>query len=127
VSLLPFPGGIATTEGVRHAIASRLESLPRPLRRTLTWVRASSSDVQQITAVTATGVFLCDVHSRWQRVSNENMYGLLRDYCPKAPISAFTPPRNIARIAAEVNHRPRKTLGRQRPATVFNAGVTTTA
>ena len=109
--LLPFPDGIATTEGVRHAITSALESVPQPLRRTLTWDQGKELAMhQQITAVTGTGVFFCDAHSPWQRGSNENMNGLLRDYFPKGTDLSVHTAEDIARVAAEVNDRPRKTL-----------------
>ena len=122
--LLPFPDGIATTEGVRHAITSALESVPQSLRRTLTWDQGKELAMhQQITAVTGTGVFFCDAHSPWQRGSNENMNGLLRDYFPKGTDLSVHTAETIARIAAEVNDRPRKTLGWGRPAELFTAAA----
>ncbi len=82
--LLAFPDGIATTDRVRQAITDALESVPAGLRRTLTWDQGKElAQHQQITAATGTDVFFCDAHSPWQRGSNENMNGLLRDYFPK--------------------------------------------
>jgi IS30 family transposase len=122
--LLPFPDGIATTDGVRQTITSALESLPQPLRRTLTWDQGKELAMhQQITAGIGTGVFFCDAHSPWQRGSNENMNGLLRDYFPKGTDLSVHTAEDIARIAAEVNERPRKTLGWQRPAGLFNSEI----
>ena len=118
--LLAFPDGIATTDGVRDAITSTLETLPQPLRRTLTWDQGKELAMhQQITARIGTGVFFCEAHSPWQRGSNENMNGLLRDYFPKGTDLSVHTAEDIARIAAEVNERPRKTLGWQRPADLF--------
>jgi IS30 family transposase len=119
--LLAFPDGIATTDGVRDAITSALESLPQPLRRTLTWDQGKELAMhQQITAGVGTGVFFCEAHSPWQRGSNENMNGLLRDYFPKGTDLSAHSAEDIALIAAEVNERPRKTLGWQRPADLFS-------
>lgn len=123
--LLPFTEGIASAEGVRHAVTAALASLPAGLRRTLTWDQGKELALHpQITAATGTDVFFCEAHSPWQRGSNENMNGLLRDYFPKGTdLSAHTA-EDIVRIAAEVNDRPRKTLGWQRPAELFAAAST---
>ena len=120
--LLPFADGVATTEGVRHAITAALAELPAGLRRTLTWDQGKELALhQQITAATGTDVFFCDAHSPWQRGSNENMNGLLRDYFPKGTDLSVHTVEDVVRIAAEVNDRPRKTLGWQRPAELFAA------
>jgi IS30 family transposase len=120
--LLPFPDGIATTDGVRQAITDALQNVPTGLRRTLTWDQGKElAQHQQITASTGTGVFFCDAHSPWQRASNENMNGLLRDYFPKGTDLSIHTVQDVMRIAAEVNDRPRKTLGWQRPIALFNS------
>ena len=124
--LLPFPDGIATTDGVRQAITDSLESVPVGLKRTLTWDQGKElAQHQQITVRTGTSVFFCDAHSPWQRGSNENMNGLLRDYFPKGTDLSVHTPAGIARVAAEVNDRPRKTLGWQRPADLFDSAIAT--
>ena len=124
--LLAFPDGVATTEGVRQAITDALARLPAGLRRTLTWDQGKElAQHQQITAATGTDVFFCDAHSPWQRGSNENMNGLLRDYFPKGTDLSIHTAEDLARIAAEVNDRPRKTLGWQRPAELFAAASAT--
>jgi IS30 family transposase len=124
--LLAFPDGIASTDGVRQAITSALEDLPRPLRWTLTWDQGKELAMhQQITAATGTGVFFCDAHSPWQRGSNENMNGLLRDYFPKGTELGIYTAEDLLRIATEVNERPRKTLGWQRPDALFGAEMAT--
>ncbi len=118
--LLPFPDGIATTDGVRDAITQALESLPEGMRRTLTWDQGKELAMhQQITSAIGTGVFFCDAHSPWQRGSNENMNGLLRDYFPKGTELSVHTVADIAQVAVEVNERPRKTLGWRRPADLF--------
>ncbi len=122
--LLAFPDGVVTTSGVRRAIIDALEGLPLGLRRTLTWDQGKElAQHQQITAETGTGVYFCDAHSPWQRASNENMNGLLRDYFPKGTDLSVHTPEEIARIAAEVNDRPRRTLSWQRPAELFAAAA----
>ena len=82
---------------------------------------------QQITASTGTGVFFCDAHSPWQRGSNENMNGLLRDYFPKGTDLSIHAADDVLRVAAEINERPRKTLDWQRPADLLNAELATAA
>ena len=120
--LLPFSDGIATTDRVRQAITDALERIPVGLRRTLTWDQGKElAQHQQITAATSTDVFFCDPHSPWQRGSNENMNGLLRDYFPKGTDLSVHTVEDVVRIAAEVNDRPRKTLAWQRPAELFDA------
>jgi transposase, IS30 family len=122
--LLAFADGIATTDRVRQAITDALESVPAGLRRTLTWDQGKElAQHQQISAATGTDVFFCDAHSPWQRGSNENMNGLLRDYFPKGTDLSVHSVEDIVRIAAEVNDRPRKTLDWQRPAELFAAAT----
>jgi transposase, IS30 family len=122
--LLAFTDAVASTEGVRHAITAALAKLPAGLRRTLTWDQGKELELHpQITAATGTDVFFCDAHSPWQRASNENMNGLLRDYFPKGTDLSVHTAQDVVRIAAEINDRPRKTLGWQRPAGLFAAAT----
>ena len=122
--LLPFPDGIATTDGVRQGITDSLESVPVGLKRTLTWDQGKELALhQQITVRTGTSVFFCDAHSPWQRGSNENMNGLLRDYFPKGTDLSIHPVDELTRVAAEVNDRPRKTLGWSRPIDLFSTAL----
>ncbi len=67
-------------------------------------------------------MFFCEAHSPWQRGSNENMNGLLRDYFPNGTELMHTV-QDLTRVAAEINERPRKTLGWQRPADLFSAAI----
>jgi IS30 family transposase len=122
--LLAFPDAIATADGVCAAITEALDALPAGLRRTLTWDQGKELAMHQlITASTGAGVFFCDAHSPWQRASNENMNGLLRDYFPKGTDLSVHTAQEIAQVAAEVNERPRKTLHWQRPAALFNTEI----
>ncbi len=100
--LLPFTEGIASTEGVRHAITASLAELPAGLRRTLTWDQGKELALHpQITAATGTDVFFCDAHSPWQRASNENMNGLLRDYFPKGTDLSVHAAEDVVRIRTQ--------------------------
>src|SRR3954454_20805105 len=118
VILLAFPGAVATADAVRHAITTAFASLPAGLRRTLTWDQGKELALhQQITASTGTQVYFCDAHAPWQRGSNENVNGLLRDYFPKGTDLSVHSAEHIQDVAIEVNHRPRKTLDWSRPQT----------
>jgi transposase, IS30 family len=124
VILLGFPDAVGSAETVHEAISKALERLPDGLRRTLTWDQGKELALhQQITTATGAGVFFCEAHSPWQRGSNENMNGLLRDYFPKGTDLSVQTVQDIARVAVEVNERPRKTLGWQRPADLFHAAI----
>jgi IS30 family transposase len=68
-------------------------------------------------------VFFCDAHAPWQRGSNENINGLLRDYFPKGSDLSVHTAQDLARIAAQVNDRPRKTLGWRRPADLLHVAL----
>lgn len=124
--LLHLPGGVSTAQTVRHAVSIALTRLPAGLRRTLTWDQGKElAQHLQITAQTGTCVFFCDAHSPWQRGSNENTNGLLRDYFPKgSDLGDFTT-EQLERIAVEINDRPRKTLNWSRPADLFASALAT--
>ncbi|MDQ2749151.1 MAG: IS30 family transposase [Actinomycetota bacterium] len=125
--LVHVPVGRPTADAMRAGIVDALNRLPVGLRRTLTWDQGKELAMHQaITAATGTDVFFCDAHSPWQRGSNENMNGLLRDYFPKGTDLASVTPAELVRVAEEVNHRPRKTLGWARPADLL-ADLTSTA
>ena len=122
--LLAFPDALGSAEVVGEAISTALARLPEGLRRTLTWDQGKELALhQQITTATGAGVFFCEAHSPWQRASNENMNGLLRDYFPKGTDLSVHTIEDLTRVAIEVNQRPRKTLGWQRPADLFHAAI----
>jgi IS30 family transposase len=109
--------GKPTAEAMRDAITATFQALPARLCRTLTWDQGKELALhQQITQRTGTRVFFCDAHSPWQRGSNENMNGLLRDYFPKGTDLRGLTHAELQRVAGEVNTRPRKSLGWARPA-----------
>ena len=124
--LVQVPKGRPTAEAVRDGVVDVLGALAPHLRRTLTWDQGKELSLhQQISARTGTCVFFCDAHSPWQRGSNENMNGLLRDYFPKGTDLANISPQELQRVADEINVRPRKTLGWARPADLIaDAAVT---
>jgi transposase, IS30 family len=115
--LIHVPKGQPTAEAMRDGITDALGVLAPHLRRTLTWDQGKELALhQQITSRIGTRVFFCDSHSPWQRGSNENTNGLLRDYFPKGIDLAHVSPEELQRVADELNDRPRKTLGWARPA-----------
>jgi IS30 family transposase len=117
VVLIHVPAGRPTAEVMRDGITGALGALPAHLRRTLTWDQGKELALhQQITARIGTQVFFCDAHSPWQRGSNENANGLLRDYFPKGIDLSHVSLEELQHVADELNDRPRKTLGWGRPA-----------
>lgn len=114
--LVHLPDGRATAEAMRAGLGAALGLLPAELRRTLTWDQGKELALhQQLAEEIGTKVYFCDAHSPWQRGSNENMNPLLRDYFPKGMDLRQVTPEELARVAEEINDRPRKTLGWARP------------
>lgn len=108
-------------EAVRDAIASAMMSLPDQLRRSLTWDRGTEmSQHAQLCVDTNVQVFFCDPRSPWQRGTNENTNGLLRQYFPKGTDLSRYGARELAAVATTLNSRPRKTLHWKTPAEAFN-------
>jgi len=106
-------GAIAVRDGLLAAITT----LPQQLRKTLTWDQGTElAQHRQITLSTNMAIYFCDPHSPWQRGSNENTNGLLRQYFPKGTDLSVHPPHRLTEVAAELNDRPRKTLGYITPA-----------
>ena len=106
---------------VRDAIATQLTTLPEQLRRSLTWDQGVElAQHAQLRIDTGLHVFFCDPHSPWQRGTNENTNGLLRQYFPKGTDLARHSISDLAAIAATLNNRPRKTLGWKTPAEALN-------
>jgi transposase, IS30 family len=114
--LLHLPGR-HTAEAVRDALIAAFCPLPPRLRRSLTWDQGKEMALhQEVTAALGMPVYFCDKASPWQRPSNENTNGLLRQYFPKGSDLRAHGPGDLAAAADELNARPRKTLGWDTPA-----------
>ena len=108
-------------QAVRDAIASTITTLPAALRKTLTWDQgAEMAEHAQLRIDTNLQIFFCDPHSPWQRPSNENTNGLLRQYFPKGTDLSRYARDDLDAVAMALNNRPRKTLGWKTPAEVLN-------
>lgn len=125
VILVRVPAKDAVT--VARALIRRVRHLPRGLMRSLTWDRGlEMAEHKAFTIATDAQVYFCDPRSPWQRGSNENTNGLLRQYFPKGQdVSTFTQ-RQLDAIARQLNTRPRKTLGWKTPAQALAATVALT-
>jgi IS30 family transposase len=115
------------TTAVVNALSQHLGKLPASLRRSLTWDRGlEMAQHKSFTMATDVQVYFCDPQSPWQRGSNENTNGLLRQYLPKkSDLSQFTQ-SDLDEIALRLNQRPRETLGFQTPADRLQASVAST-
>ena len=116
VLLLHLPDN-HTAVAVQEAMVAKMSQLPEQLLRTLTWDQGiEMTNHAQIAAATGLDIYFCDPHSPWQRGSNENTNGLLRQYFPKGTDLSLWGPGYLDMVAAELNNRPRKTLGWRTPA-----------
>jgi IS30 family transposase len=108
-------------EAVRDSITNTITSLPEHLRRSLTWDQgAEMSQHARLKIDTSVSVFFCDPHSPWQRGTNENTNGLLRQYFPKGTDLSTHSKNALEAVALALNARPRKTLGWKTPAEAFD-------
>ena len=118
-TLLHLPGD-HTAITVRDAMITAMSQIPRQLRKTLTWDQGPEmAEHLQIADALELDIYFCDPASPWQRGSNENTNGLLRQYFPKGTDLSGYHPDYLAFVAAELNARPRKTLGWKTPAEAF--------
>ena len=108
-------------EAVRDAIAKAIARFPEQLRRSLTWDQgAEMSQHEQLSIDTGLKVYFCDPQSPWQRGTNENTNGLLRQYFPKGTDLSAYRTSDLQAVALALNTRPRKTLGWRTPAEAIN-------
>ncbi len=113
--LVHLPGGYKA-EQMRDALAAKIQTLPQVLRHSLTWDQGiEMQDWKTVTVDTGIDIYFCDPHSPWQRGINENTNGLLRQYFPKGTDLSIHSPTDLDWVADELNDRPRKRLGFQKP------------
>jgi IS30 family transposase len=124
VVLVHLPAG-RSAPLVRDAITTEIVKLPAHLRRSLTWDRGKEmAEHAAFTVATGIPVYFCDPQSPWQRGSNENTNGLLRQYYPKRADLSKVTPDHLAAVATELNGRPRQTLDWQTPAEALDKLLT---
>ncbi len=115
------------TEVVVDALIKAVRKLPVALRKSLTWDRGSElAEHTKFTVATDVKVYFCDPYSPWQRGSNENTNGLLRQYYPKGSDLSIVSQAQLDTVARKLNTRPRETLGWKTPAYVLESSVSTT-
>jgi len=123
VVLLHLPHG-RTAEDVRAALTRQISKLPAELRRTLTWDQGKEmAEHVRFSTDTNMVVYFCDPHSPWQRGSNENTNGLLRQYFPSKADLSLHSAAQLNAVARELNNRPRQTLNWMKPSEVFCRAV----
>ena len=126
VMLCKLPNGHGA-EAVRIALAKRIATLPANLRRTLTWDQGKEmAEHVRFTVETGVQVYFCDPKSPWQRGTNENTNGLLRQYLPKHTDLSLYSQQQLNAIARSLNGRPRQTLGWMPPSQAFAEAVAST-
>ena len=114
-------------EAVRDAITHTIGGLPEQLRRSLTWDQgAEMSQHAQLRMDAGIQIYFCDPQSPWQRGSNENTNGLLRQYFPKGTDLSVHSQVHLNKVARQLNERPRETLQFETPAERFSACVAST-
>jgi transposase, IS30 family len=134
VMLLHLPNSHGADD-VQEAMVEAMSRLPQTLRRTLTWDQGQEmANHAAIAKAAQLDIYFCDPHSPWQRATNENTDGLLRQYFPKSTDLSGYHPDYLEFVAAQLNTRPRKRLGWRTPAEAldqllsdrYNAGVALT-
>jgi IS30 family transposase len=126
--LLARIGADKTSPAVCEAIANKIIELPQQLTRSLTWDQGKEmASHAQFKIETGLPVYFCDPHSPWQRGSNENTNGLLRQYFPKGTDLSIHSQQKLDRVANQLNGRPRQTLGWDTPSERMNKLIATTA
>lgn len=121
LTLLVHLDGPSRTEALRDGLIELFAGLPPELRRSLSWDQGSEIAYHhEITEATKMPIFLCHAGRPWERPSNENTNGLLRDYFPKGTDLRQHDPHRLRAVAEELNQRPRKTLGWNTPEHLFD-------
>jgi len=116
VMLFQLPAGI-NAESARQGLTKKIQTLPQSLRRSLTWDQGREMKQHlQFTVDTSVQIYFCDPHSPWQRGTNENTNGLLRQYFPRNKSVAGYSQEDLDLVAAKLNGRPRETLDWMTPA-----------
>ena len=124
--LVRLPNG-RTSEAVFEALKERIATLPQRLVRSLTWDRGTEmAQHAEFTRETGLQLYFCDPRSPWQRGSNENTNGLLRQYYPKGTSLAAVTQQQLDAVAEELNDRPRQTLRFRSPSELFDEAVALT-
>jgi IS30 family transposase len=127
VILLKLPTGHGA-DAVRKAMTKRILTLPAQLRRSITWDQGKEmAEHVRFTVETGVQIYFCDPKSPWQRGSNENTNGLLRQYLPKSSDLSQCTQRELDAVASSLNTRPRQTLGWMTPSQAFAEAVALTA
>jgi IS30 family transposase len=110
-----------------EALSEQIQQLPKAMMYTLTWDRGTEmADHKKFTIATDVAVYFCDPKSPWQRGTNENTNGLLRQYLPKGTDLSAHSQEDLDDIALKLNTRPRKTLGYRTPADTLASTVALT-
>jgi IS30 family transposase len=126
VILVHLPYGYKAPQ-LRDAVIAACAQIPPALRKTLTWDQGREMAMhQQIETATGTQIFFCDPHSPWQRPTNENTNGLLRQYFPKHTDLSIHTADDLQAVAQELNQRPRIILGDRTPEEIMKGLLTTT-
>ncbi len=122
-----LPNGHSALE-VERAMRRAIKTLPSSLIKTITWDQGSElARHVEFTVATGVQVYFCDPHSPWQRGSNENTNGLLRQYMPKSTDLTKYSRADLRRIQDSLNDRPRKTLGFLKPVEKLSELIALTA
>jgi IS30 family transposase len=115
------------TATVVAALSRQVRKLPASMKRSLTWDRGLElASHKSFTVATKVNVYFCDPQSPWQRGTNENTNGLLRQYFPKKTDLSGYSQTDLDKVAMRLNQRPRKTLGFDTPANKLQASVAST-